>query len=110
MSEDFTPQEKIARLEALVEMDPEDYLGYFLLGKLYLDTDQYARSAEMLEKCLELKPDYSAAWRFCGDAWRKSGDLNRARATYERGIVVAEANGDLQTVKEMKALLGKLTA
>lgn len=108
MSEDFTPQEKIARLEALVALDPDDYLGYFLLGKLYLDTDQYVRAAETLEKCVALKPDYSAAWRFCGDSWRKAGDLAKARATYERGIVVAEANGDLQTVKEMKAFLLRL--
>jgi len=102
-------QEKIRRLEQLVELDPNDATGLFMLGKLYLDAGHGPLAAEVLERCIAAKPDYSAAYRFCGDAWRKSGETGRARDVYERGIAIADANGDLQTVKEMKVFLAKLS-
>lgn len=105
----MTPEEKIAQLETLLEDDPEP-TGYFMLGKLYLDVERHGDAAAALEKSLELNPGYSAAWRLAGDAHRKGGDKDKARETYRKGIEVAEANGDLQTVKEMKAFLAKLEA
>ncbi len=101
-------QEKIIQLEKLLELDPQDSTGYFMLGKLYLDAGENLKAAGALERCLEIKPDYSAAWRLCGDAYRKADDTEKAKNTYRRGIEIAEKNGDLQTVKEMKAFLGKL--
>lgn len=103
----MTVEEKIVQLEKLLEMDP-DPTGYFMLGKLYLDVARHGDAAAALEKSLELKPGYSAAWRLAGDAHRKAGDKDKAARTYRKGIEVAEANGDLQTVKEMKAFLAKL--
>jgi uncharacterized protein HemY len=105
----LSPEDKIKQLENLVEADPEDHLGFFMLGKLYLDTKQYEEAASRFERCLELKPDYSAAWRFAGDAHRLADQREKAREVYERGIEVANANGDLQTVKEMQAFLRKLS-
>jgi len=103
----MTLEEKIVQLEKLLEMDP-DATGCFMLGKLYLDAGRNEDAAAVLHKAIELKPDYSAAWRLAGDAWRKAGDEDKARETYRKGIEVAEAKGDLQTVKEMTAFLRKL--
>lgn len=99
--------EKITQLEALLEADP-DATGFFMLGKLYLDAENYAAAVEVLRRAIELKPDYSAAWKLAGDAWRKAGDKDKARETYRKGIEVADARGDLQTVREMTALLKKI--
>ncbi len=104
----FSAEEKIEQLRSLVEADPSDHLGFFMLGKLYLDVDRPADAAAQFESCIRLKPDYSAAYRLLGDAYRKAGDTGKARDVYTRGIKVAEGNGDLQTVKEMKAFLSKL--
>lgn len=101
-------EEKIRQLEHLLTMEPDDATGFFMLGKLQLDAGQLEKAAASLEKCISLKPDYSAAYRFCGDAYRRLENAPRAREVYERGIAVAEQRGDLQTVKEMKAFLGKL--
>lgn len=104
----MSPEDKIAQLEKLLEIDPEDNLGWFMLGKMYLDVKRHQDAAAAFEKCLELKPDYSAAWRFCGDAYRLAEQPTKAREVYEKGIAVAEKNGDLQTVKEMQAFLKKV--
>ena len=104
----LTPEDKIKQLENLLETDPTDHLGFFMLGKLYLDTNQYDKAAAAFEKCLELQPDYSAAWRFLGDSQRLAGNIDKARQVYEQGIAVADERGDLQTVKEMQAFLRKI--
>lgn len=104
----LTPQEKIEQLERLLADDPEDHLGLFMLGKLYMDVENHEKAVDAFQRCLDLKPDYSAAYRHCGDAYRKLGDNASAREVYRLGIEVADANGDLQTVKEMQAFLRKL--
>lgn len=104
----LSPEEKIHQLEKLLEGDEQDFTGYFMLGKLCVDAELYPRAVQALDKCLAIKPDYSAAWRMLGDAHRKAGDEARAREVYEEGIRVAEARGDLQTVREMQAFLRKL--
>lgn len=102
------PADKIKQLEAILEDDPSDHLGWFMLGKLYLDEKRFEDGAEAFHKCLGLKPDYSAAYRFCGDCHRLAENRDEARSIYEKGVEVANANGDLQTVKEMEAFLRKL--
>lgn len=104
----ISTEEKIRQLQAMVEGDQSDHLAYFMLGKLYLDIGRNEDAAVELENCIQLRQDYSAAYRLCGDAYRKAGNLEKAKEIYDSGIAVAEKNGDLQTVKEMKALARKL--
>ena len=42
------------------------------------------------------------------DAWRMTGDLEKARGAYEDAIHAANRTGDLQVKKEAEALLKKL--
>ena len=105
----FTTEEKIQQLVKIVALDPADHLGHFMLGKMYLDAGRFEDGASEFEKTLELRPDYSAAYRLCGDCYRKAGNVAKAQKAYETGIAVAEKNGDLQTVKEMQVFLRKIT-
>ncbi len=103
-----SPDDKISQLEKLMELDSSDPTGWFMLGKLYLDAGRHAEAAAAFQKAIKQDPDYSAAYRMAGDAYRLGGNVQEARATYEKGIEVAERRGDLQTMKEMKVFLGKL--
>ncbi|MCC6547596.1 hypothetical protein IT570_10560 [Candidatus Sumerlaeota bacterium] len=104
----FTTEEKIQQLENLVQLEPNDYLCHFMLAKLYIETKNFPAAAIAADRCIALKPDYSAAYRAGGDAYRLAGEHERARDVYTRGIAVAEANRDLQTVKEMTMFRKKL--
>jgi len=101
-------QEKIARLEVMVQEDPMDSLTHFMLGREYLETEQYENAAKSLKTCTELNPEYTAAYRFMGDAYRKNGQDKEAIAAYQLGIGVASRTGDLQAGKEMNALLSRI--
>jgi uncharacterized protein HemY len=100
--------EKIARLEAMLPSSPEDALLHFLLGREYMEVARWADAARVLERCVRLQPDYTAAYRFLGDSHRKAGNTSSARAFYEAGIAVAERTGDLQAGKEMAVFLARL--
>lgn len=101
-------QEKIERLQALVQTDESDALTHFLLGRELMEVGRFAEAASALEKTIQLNPEYTAAYRFLGDAHRQAGNMARAREIYEVGIGVSEATGDLQAGKEMKVYLKKL--
>jgi uncharacterized protein HemY len=101
--------EKIKRLEEILADEPDDHTGFFLLGRLYSEAERHADAAAAFRRAVDLKADYSAAWRQMGDAYRKLGDPEQAAAVYRQGIAIAEANGDLQTMKEMQVFLRKVT-
>lgn len=101
---------KIEKLEELLK-DPEqeqDSLTHFLLGREYLEVDRNEDAVRAFERCVELNPQYSAAYRFLGDAHRKSGNGEKAKETYETGMTIANEMGDLQAAKEMEALTKRI--
>lgn len=100
--------EKIKRLEALLEKDPSDHLAHFLLGREYLEAARFDDAARVLQQCVEMNPQFTAAYRFLGDAHRKAGRNKEAVITYELGIGVAQETGDLQAGQEMQVFLKKL--
>jgi tetratricopeptide (TPR) repeat protein len=99
---------KIATLQRLTDANPGDHLTWFMLGRELLHGEQFDPAAAALARCCALKPDYTAAWRFQGDALRKAGRAEEALAIYRRGIEVSVETGDLQTGKEMRVFVAKL--
>ena len=104
----MTPEEKIEQLEKMRAVDPENHLTSFLLGREYMKAEQYHRAAERLAECCAHKPDYTAAYRHWGDALRLAGRDAEAAEVYRRGIAVSDETRDMQTGKEMAALLKKV--
>lgn len=104
----MTPEEKIEQLEKMRAADPENHLTCFLLGREYMKAERFHRAAERLEECCAHKPDYTAAYRHWGDSLRMAGRDPEAADVYRRGIAISEETGDLQTGKEMRALLKKV--
>jgi len=103
-------EEKIKRLEAMLD-DPEqasDPLTYFLLGREYMEAKRFEEGAKSFEKCIELNPQYSAAYRFLGDCYRLSDQKDKAKDIYQTGMTIANESGDLQVVKEIQVFLKKL--
>ncbi len=100
--------ERLAQFQQLLELDPTDTVVRFGLGELYFEGKDYARAAEQFAEIIRLDPQYSAAYRYLGQSYAALGRRGEAVETFERGIAVAEARGDLQTVKEMRVFLRRL--
>ena len=101
-------RERLARFQELVALEPDDTVVRFGLGELYIQAKEFAPAAEQFAEIIRLDPHYSAAYRYLGQAYMALGRQAEAEDTFQRGIAVAEARGDLQTVKEMQVFLRRL--
>ena len=104
------PQEKIERFKKVIELDPNDVLGYFSLGDAYLDTKMYPEAIEAFAKGLQVDPRHSSSYLGLGQAYQAAGENEKAVEVFKRGMVVAEERGDVMTLKKMAARLGQLSS
>lgn len=95
-------------LETMLESGQDNALLRFTLGSAFIKHKKYDQAVEHLAKAVELKPDYSAAWKAYGDALTRSGQIEAAIAVYEQGVKVAEGKGDKQAAKEMSVFHKRL--
>ena len=80
----------------------------YSLGNEYLKESNFEEAIIHLNKAIELNENYSAAWKLYAKALAENNQNEKAINAYEKGIKVAEANGDKQAVKEMQVFLKRL--
>ncbi|NUT74182.1 tetratricopeptide repeat protein [Pseudomonas sp. C1C7] len=98
----------IESLEKMLAKGVDNPLLRFGLGKGYLDLGDNAKAVEHLQRCVELDPKYSAAWKLLGKAHLALAEHGAARSAWEKGLQAAQAHGDKQAEKEMTVFLKKL--
>lgn len=103
---DFPAQ--IERFKKVIAFDPKDVLGYFSLGNTYLDSGMIREAADTLEKAVKVDPHHSSSYLSLGQALEALGDKKKAQEIYQKGIKVADAKGDLMTLKKMESRLRAL--
>lgn len=103
-----TPEERLQILLQAVKDDPEDPLGYYLVGLEYSKMARYDDATKAYRRAIELKQDFTAAYRDLGKALRDGGRPDEAVSAFEKGIAVAERTHDVQTKKEMQVFLRRL--
>ena len=92
---------RIDTFEAMLARGPDSEMLRYSLGNACLEEERPDEAVEHLRRAVELKPDYSAAWKQLGRALSAADEPVAALAAFERGRRVAEENGDKQTVKEI---------
>lgn len=95
-------------LEQLIEQGRDTPEARLAAGSARLKQDDPTRAIEHLEYAVRAKPDYTMAWQTLGSARQASGDLEGARAAWQRGLEAARANGDKQAEKVMGVYLRRL--
>jgi len=95
----------IANLESLLAGGRDDALIRFSLGNAYLGSGKAELAIPHLRAALAHDNNYSAAWKLLGKALEATGDPAQASHTYEEGIAIAEAKGDVQAAREMRVFL-----
>ena len=92
----------------LLRRDETNPMVLYSLGSELFKEGEYAEARDYLRRAVEHKPDYSVAYRTLGRAHFELGEDAEARGVFGEGRRVAEANGDLQTVKEIDVFLRRL--
>ena len=94
-------------LEKMLAGGRDDAMLRFGLGSAYFNEADYEQAALHLERCLAQDEDYSAAYKLLGKAYFKLGDMEKASSVFERGLPIAQGQGDKQTEKEINVFLKK---
>lgn len=87
---------------------PDSPMGFFSLGRLYLDEKRFAESVKALAEAVRLDPGYSAAWVALGDAQLGLGAKDDARTTFQRALETPHAKRDMSLQADLDARLREL--
>ncbi|MBL1141752.1 MAG: tetratricopeptide repeat protein [Proteobacteria bacterium] len=98
----------IETFKSLLETGNDNALLRYSLGNEYFKTENFEQAIFHLEKAIELNRNYSAAWKLYAKALTENQQAAEAINAYENGIEIAERNGDMQIVKEMRVFLKRL--
>lgn len=85
---------RIEQFKQMAEADPDNELGHFSLGKLYLEKNLSQEAVGPLRRALDLNPNLSKAYQFLGQAYEQAGHRERAVETVTHGVTVADRQGD----------------
>ena len=95
---------RIEQLKKLVQMDPNDEVALFGLGKFLMEEGSFAEAADYLEMCIKAKPTYSAAYLALVESLLKINKTDRARDVCAQGHAVSLKSGDMQVTKKLEAI------
>ncbi len=92
----------------LLQKDPDNPMILCSLGIELFKEGRYSEAREHLWRAIKNKPDYSVAYRMLGSTHDELHENSEARRVFAKGREVAQANGDLQTVREIDVFLRRL--
>ena len=98
------PHPRIEPLKKVLAIDPNDDVAWFGLGKAYMEDSNWEEAATALERCINVKPTYSAAYYALAQSLQKLGRMDDCRQICDQGIDVSTKNGDMMVTKNLGLL------
>jgi len=95
-------------LKTMVAQNPGDAFARYGLAMELVKTGQLESAVGEFRALLEHNPNYAAAYFHGGQVLEKLGEVELARAFYEKGVEVTERTGDQHARSELQAALDML--
>ncbi len=95
-------------LKAMLAQNPADAFARYGLAMELVKSGQLESAVAEFRALLEHNPNYAAGYFHGGQVLEKLGDVEHARAFYEKGIDVTSRTGDQHTRSELQAALDML--
>lgn len=92
----------------MVDQNPADAFARYGLAMELVKSGELESAVAEFRALLEHNPNYAAAYFHCGQALEKLGEVEQARALYEKGVEVTSRTGDQHTRSELQAALDML--
>ena len=102
--------ERIAQFQKMATDDPDNELGHFSLGQLFLEDNQPAEAVKSFERTLELSPQFSKVFQLLGESLIKLDQKEKAIDVLTKGWHNADEKGDRLPKEAMEKLLKSLGA
>src|SRR6202044_2715134 len=95
-------------LRAMVAQNPADAFARYGLAMELVNSGQMEGAVAEFRALLEHNPNYAAGYFHGGQVLEKLGDVEQARAFYEKGIEVTGRTGDQHARSELQTALDLL--
>lgn len=95
-------------LKAMVTQNPADAFARYGLAMELVKSGQLESAVTEFRALLEHNPNYAAAYFHGGQVLEKLGEVEQARAFYEKGVEVTARTGDQHARSELEAALDML--
>ena len=101
--------DRIESIRKLLAADPDDlFLNYSLAMEL-VAADQLDEALRAFARCVELDPNYLAAYVEAGKCARAAGRVDQARESFQRALELARAAGETHTADAVRQQLETLS-
>ena len=95
-------------LKQMVSQDPNNSFARYGLAMELANNGELERGVAEFRTLVEHDENYAPAYYHFGQALEKLGEVEQARAVYEKGIEVTTRKGDLHARGEIEAALNLL--
>ena len=99
---------RVEILKQMVKQDPNNAFARYGLAMEFANNGQLEEAVAEFRTVLKSDESYAAAYYHGGQALEKLGQVEEARALYERGVEATTRKGDLHTRAEIEAALNLL--
>ena len=103
-----SPEDRIKVLKEGIRAEPDDPVGYYVIGMEYAKRQRNLDALDAYEKALRILPYYVAAYLELCQSRRDAGRTREAEEAWRQGVGFAQQRKDTQTLKEMLVLLKRL--
>ena len=100
--------ERLQALQELAKIDPKNLLVRYGIAMELKKAGDSAAAIREFEAVLEINPNYGAAYFHGGQTFEEMGDVEGAKAIYQRGIEATTRSGDAHTRSELQGALDLL--
>jgi tetratricopeptide (TPR) repeat protein len=101
-------EKRLNFLKTAVEKDPNAEMSRYGLAMELMSIEEFVESEGHFKKLIEIHPKYVPGHFMLGKLYSKMDEPEKARATLEHGIEIAEEVGNMHAAGEMQEELDML--
>lgn len=94
--------DRLSRLKAFYEEDPEDPFTRFALAQEHLKQGNTEEALAFFEELVDTDPGYVGTYYHLGKLYERLDRTDEALSTYEQGIEVARERGETKALSELQ--------
>jgi tetratricopeptide (TPR) repeat protein len=96
---------RLEQLKQMLEQEPNDEFLQYAIVMEYIAMDEIEKAVDGLQKILQNNPNYLAAYYQLGKCYEVQTEFDKARDIYNKGIEVAQKQGQQKTLNELREAL-----
>jgi Fe-S cluster biosynthesis and repair protein YggX len=101
-------ENRIAQFQKMANDDPDNELGHYRLGQLYMENKQFEEAVASFNRTLILSPQFSKVFQLLGNSLLSLDKKSEAVTTLQKGFTIADERGDNMPRDEMARMLKEL--